>query len=247
MRSYMKRLLSVILASSRYSAHPYGHGGRQVDVAQKGARPVCSYGEVRPRTRCVLPFEADAAELHGLRRAVRDQLKDWGASVFADEAQLAVTELAANVIKHVGHGASATLILEPGEDRLRIEVHDTSHTVPALKQAECGDECGRGLHLLAALAMDWGTIVTATGKAVWCELPLSHDGQCLRMQRASTLLGTYQRLPGAPGGPDLARLPVMEECATDLIADLLHWLAACGGDPDAVLDRAQMHYEAEAA
>lgn len=39
---------------------------------------------------------------------------------------------------------------------------------------------------------------------------------------------------------------VLEESATGLIADLLHWLAARGGDPAGLLHRAQMHYEAEA-
>ncbi|MGW0536666.1 hypothetical protein [Streptomyces sp. NPDC003032] len=34
--------------------------------------------------------------------------------------------------------------------------------------------------------------------------------------------------------------------AIDLIADLLHWLRVHGCTPEEVLDRAQMHYEAEA-
>ncbi|MFJ2112823.1 hypothetical protein ACIOEX_13190 [Streptomyces sp. NPDC087850] len=106
----------------------------------------------------------------------------------------------------------------------------------------------RGLHLLEALAMDWGTVVTATGKAVWCEFRLPQNGPCSRIQRALTLLTTYQRLPGAnPSGLDVACLPVAEECASDLIADLLHWLSSRGADPDAVLDRAQAYYETEAA
>ncbi|MEV4971579.1 ATP-binding protein [Streptomyces scopuliridis] len=208
---------------------------------------MCSYGEICLRTRCVLPFEADPAELHVLRRVVREQLRVWGASTLADEAQLVVTELATNVVKHVGVGVPATLVLEPGEGRLRVEVHDTSHTQPMPVRVQCGDECGRGLHLLAAMSMGWGTITTATGKAVWCELPLNQDARCLRSHRAWTLLGAYQDLPGVPAGLNVARLPVAEECATDLIADLLHWLAARGSDPDAVLNRAQLHYEAEAA
>ncbi|WP_307675118.1 hypothetical protein [Streptomyces sp. V4I2] len=40
---------------------------------------------------------------------------------------------------------------------------------------------------------------------------------------------------------------LLEESAVELIADLLHWTAARGQDPDDVLDRAQTHYEAEAA
>ncbi|MFE2597889.1 ATP-binding protein [Streptomyces sp. NPDC059396] len=208
---------------------------------------MCSYGAIRRQTRCVLPFEADPAGLHRLRQVVRDQLKGWGASALADETQLAVTELAANVVKHVGPGVSSTLVLEPLEGRLRIEMHDTSPVLPELKQAACGEECGRGLHLLAAMAMDWGTIVTAMGKAVWCEFPLSRHRQCLRSERASAVLAAYQSLPGVPAVGDGPGMPITDESPTNLIGDLLHWVSARGEDPDAVLVRAQMHYEAEAA
>ncbi|MGW7408372.1 hypothetical protein ACWGI9_32585 [Streptomyces sp. NPDC054833] len=37
----------------------------------------------------------------------------------------------------------------------------------------------------------------------------------------------------------------LEVSAVELIADLLHWTAAQGYDPDDFLDRAQLHYEAE--
>ncbi|MFJ7997316.1 ATP-binding protein [Streptomyces sp. NPDC096310] len=206
---------------------------------------MCSYGEPPLRTRYVLPFVAAPIQLHVLRRTVREQLRGWNASALADEAQLAVTELATNVIKHVGSGAPATLVLEPTEDRLRIEMHDTSQKAPTRQPQNCGQECGRGLHLLAAMSMDWGAVVTATGKTVWCELPLPQDGPRLRVHRASTVLDTYQDLPGTLSGLNVSRPPTGEESATHLIADLLHWLAAHGGDPDTILDHAQAHYEAE--
>ncbi|MBT2493867.1 ATP-binding protein [Streptomyces sp. ISL-96] len=205
------------------------------------------YEVTEPRLRCVLPFEAEPAELHVLRAAVREQLTRWGIQSLADEVQLVVTELATNVIKHVGEGAAATLVMESAEDRLRVELHDKSHVVPSPAEPECGDECGRGLHLLTALAVDWGTVLTATGKAVWCELALGPDEQCRRIRRASVVLDGYRRMTGAYGFASVGRLPVLEESATDLIADLLHWLAAQGSDPDGVLDRAQMHFEADAA
>ena len=178
---------------------------------------------------------------------MRVRLATWGASALADEVQLAVTELATNVIKHVGEGVAATLVLEPGKDRFRIEVHDRSHSVPTSADPGCGDECGRGLHLLAAIALDWGTILTATGKAVWCEIAMSPDGQRRRIQRATAVLQSYQQITEGSLHGGVTHLPVLEASVTDLIADLLHWLAAQGGDPDTVLDRAQMHFEAEAA
>ncbi|MBW5423110.1 ATP-binding protein [Streptomyces sp. BG9H] len=197
------------------------------------------------RLRCVLPFEAAPTEVHQLRKAVKGKLEQWGARSVTDEAGLVATELATNVIKHVGEGAPATLILEASGDRLRMEVHDKSRMMPALSDV-CGEaECGRGLHLLVSLCEEWGTLLTATGKAVWCELSIEPARHCVRVRRAALVLEEYRRVADASYAvsPTFA---VLEEAATDVIADLLHWLLAQGGDPEQTLDRAQMHFEEEA-
>ncbi|MFE9489313.1 MULTISPECIES: ATP-binding protein [unclassified Streptomyces] len=202
--------------------------------------------ESSSRLRSVLPFEAEPAVVRDLRRAVRGQLVEWCLPTFTEEAELAVSELAANVIKHVGRGSAATLVMEAAGGRLRIELHDKSYRVPVVGPAACDDECGRGLHLLAGLAADWGTLLTATGKAVWCELSAGLDIHCQRVRRAEAALSKYRRDVGAPSLLRSRSAQILEESATDLIADLLHWVAARGGDPDGLLDRAQMHFEAEA-
>lgn len=204
------------------------------------------YEFTEPRLRSVLPFEAAPTEVRLLRRAAVAQLSRWGMPVAADEAELLVTELATNVVKHVGEGTPASLILEWRGERLRLEVHDKSRAVPSLATADCDAECGRGLHLLAALAVDWGTVLTAAGKAVWCEISIGTGRSCRRIERAAEALEGYQ---GASGGLALQgsrREAALEESAVELIADLLHWTASRGHDPDDILDRAQMHYEAEA-
>ncbi|WP_223774830.1 ATP-binding protein [Streptomyces sp. 135] len=197
------------------------------------------------RPRCVLPFEAAAEELHQLRKEVKRTLEQWGARDLADEAELVATELVTNVIKHVGEGASAALVLEVRGDRLRVEVHDKSRTVPALRVV-CGEaECGRGLHLLASLCEEWGTLLTEAGKAVWCDLSIEPARHCMRVRRAALVLAEYRRVAGASSAV-MPTSAVLEESVTDLITDLLHWLQAQGRDPDQTLDRAQMHFEAEA-
>ncbi|MER5595865.1 ATP-binding protein [Streptomyces sp. NPDC002265] len=206
----------------------------------------CEITEPRPRLRCVLPFEAAPAEVRLLRRAAAAQLSRWGVPVAAGEAELLVTELATNVVKHVGEGSSATLVLEWRGERLRLEVHDKSRAVPSPGALDSDAECGRGLHMLAALAVDWCTVLTAMGKAVWCEISIGSDRTCRRIERAVTALEGYRGVSCAASlrvnGRDLG----LEETAVELIADLLHWTATRGLDPDDVLDRAQMHYEAEA-
>lgn len=112
--------------------------------------------ESSSRLRSVLPFEAEPAAVRDLRRAVRGQLVEWRLPTFTEEAELAVSELAANVIKHVGRGSAATLVMEAAGGRLRIELHDKSYRVPVVGPAACDDECGRGLHLLAKLGRRLG-------------------------------------------------------------------------------------------
>ncbi|MFJ6832106.1 ATP-binding protein [Streptomyces sp. NPDC091209] len=199
-----------------------------------------------PRLRSVLPFEAVPAEVSLLRRAAAAQLNRWGMPTAVDEAELLVTELATNVVRHVGEGASATLIIELRGERLRLEVHDKSRVLPSPNAADCYSECGRGLHLLAALAVDWGTVLTVAGKAVWCEIAISPGRACRRMERAVEALEGYQDSSREAWFRVSGRHIGLEESAVELIADLLHWTAARGLDPDDVLDRAQMRYEAEA-
>ncbi|WTV81283.1 ATP-binding protein [Streptomyces sp. NBC_00028] len=206
--------------------------------------PGCDVTETR--LRLVLPFEAAPAEVRLLRRAAVRQLGRWGMPAVAEETELLVTELATNVIKHVGEGATATLILEWCGEVLRLEVHDKSPAAPRLKSAGCEEECGRGLHLLAALAVDWGTVITAAGKAVWCEIPSGAGRACRRIERAAEALEKYQESADRSASPAGGRSADLEESAVELISDLLHWTVASGHDPDDILDRAQMHYEAEA-
>lgn len=215
-------------------------------VAWEGGADVSGYEVTESPLRCVLPFEAVPAEVRLLRRAAAKQLGHWGMRAAISEAELLVTELATNVVKHVGEGVSATLILESRGERLRLEVHDKSQTLPSLRAAGCGDTCGRGLHLLASLAVDWGADLTAAGKAVWCEVRTGAGTTCRRVERAVEVLDRYQGASRAVVLGNRERDVGLTEAAVELIADLLHRTVARGDDPDDILDRAQMHFEAEA-
>ncbi|MFF7263615.1 ATP-binding protein [Streptomyces sp. NPDC008159] len=245
-RNYRAGILCAMLSLHSYAAQSYGYGWCSACVACEGGTAVPGCEVTEPQLRCVLPFEAAPLEVSLLRKAAAAQLSQWGVDGSVEEASLLVTELATNVLKHVGEGASATLILELRSERLRVEVHDKSHVIPSARVSDCTEECGRGLHMLAALALDWGTNRTAVGKAVWCEIPLTPARNCCRVERAVGVLEGYRRIHGetvASGGRESAGL---EEAAVELIADLLHWTVSRGCDPDDILDLAQTHYEAEA-
>lgn len=125
-----------------------------------------------------------------------------------------------------------------------MELHDTSTVVPKTeREAACDEECGRGLHLLASMSVDWGTLLTGTGKVVWCELTLVADALCLRAQRAQTAISTYRELLGVRSPGQAVDSRVDQESAVTLISDVLVWLMLRGSDPDEAILRAQQLYE----
>jgi len=101
-----------------------------------------------------------------LRRAVRQYLGAPCADV-----QLCVTELVANVIRHVGEGTPIRVRVLRTDTRTRVEVDDPDpRALPVLLHPAADDESGRGLALLDAVALRWGVGQRAAGKTVWCEL-----------------------------------------------------------------------------
>lgn len=197
--------------------------------------------------RYVLPFEAAPIEMRRLRHEVAGLLERWSLDALVEEVQLVVTELATNVLHHVGAGATATLIVELRGGRFRIEVHDQSQAIPLVTSVGCGEECGRGLHLIAALVEEWGTLLTASGKAVWCELALPGSQFPSGIRRANEALQAYQDHRGRPLLFAVKAPTGLAQPAVELIADLLHWAAARGCDPDELLDMAVVRYEGEVA
>lgn len=206
-----------------------------------------------PRTAWKRPFLAEAREVAGLRRSLRHHLDRWGLHELSEAAQLCASELVANVIKHVGPGTPTMLAVCMSGTRLRIEVHDPDpRALPTLTDAGSDAEAGRGMALIDAIADRWGVDLAPGRKATWCELRTSltnADGHTPgpRVARAANVLGFYAnaiQLPMKPHGR--LWVTVAGETATQVIADLLHWLGAHGLDPDEVLERAQTHFQVDA-
>ncbi|WP_055711552.1 ATP-binding protein [Streptomyces torulosus] len=199
-----------------------------------------------------LAFTADPEEVAALRRIMRLHLGVWGLHEVGDDAQLCVSELVSNVITHVGPGTPVTLAVSMNGTYLRIEVHDPdTRALPTLNAAGPESEGGRGMAMVDALADRWGVQLQGDRKVTWCELatplpsPTGHI-ESPGVLRAEALLGLYAATK-LPCGSSQGRLStaVAEEAVIDVIADFLHWLRAHGCDGDEVLDRAQVHFEAE--
>ncbi|HEY1635391.1 MAG TPA: ATP-binding protein [Acidimicrobiales bacterium] len=109
------------------------------------------------------PMSARAA-----RQLIEAALQRWGDDDSTEVAALLTTELVTNAIVHARTDFS--LRVTTNQDRLRVEVSDSSHDPPRLIPIQDDEEHGRGLHLVDALSVSWGVDWRADGKAVWFDL-----------------------------------------------------------------------------
>ena len=103
------------------------------------------------------------------RRQVRAAIRAWKAPVDPDIAILLTSDLVTNAILH-GDGETITLAVRCSRSRLRIDVYDTSRSLPIAADGPADSETGRGLVLVAALSTAWGSFHTPAGKAVYFTL-----------------------------------------------------------------------------
>ncbi|GAA2217663.1 ATP-binding protein [Streptomyces nogalater] len=108
---------------------------------------------------------------HRAVRAIGRWSGEWDAEVL-QTAELVLSELLTNAVQHAG-SSHILLALRPLADVLRIEVHDTSASLPKVGLPDTYSESGRGMVLVSALADRFGTERTHGGKCCWAEIDLS--------------------------------------------------------------------------
>ncbi|MFF8989158.1 ATP-binding protein [Streptomyces sp. NPDC014983] len=146
--------------------------------------------------------KADAVWPQRLRRLVRASLTYWRRPDLIDTAELLLTELATNALRHgCGPDISVRVLLEG--PRCMIEVKDHSPARPELCHASPTDEGGRGLFLVDALAAAWG--VSPDGTTTWCTLPLTEGPS--EMNPAAVIAPVLHQIPmDLPADPSAAKL-----------------------------------------
>ncbi|MEV6132876.1 ATP-binding SpoIIE family protein phosphatase, partial [Streptomyces violaceusniger] len=112
---------------------------------------------------------SDPAAVAGVRAEVMRKLAEWGLDEAAFTAELVLSELITNAIRHATGPIRVQLLRDKA---LICEVSDTSSTSPHLRYAATTDEGGRGLFLVAQFAERWGTRYTSDGKVIWAELAI---------------------------------------------------------------------------
>lgn len=128
----------------------------------------------RPGTDLEAHYRAEFAlgghSVRHLRRILRLYLLRSGLSEVADAAELALTEVLTNVVRHVpGRRCAVCYLLLPGA--VRVEVSDSDARLPVRGSGELLAEGGRGLLLVEAVTDRWGVTPhrTGEGKTVWFE------------------------------------------------------------------------------
>lgn len=122
---------------------------------------------------------ADARTAGRARRLVAELLAAWQRAEAVEVAQLLVSEVVTNAVRFVGDRGALCLSVSLNTEHIRIAVDDGSSLRPALRSVSDDDESGRGMHLVAALALRWGVADVldgqGPGKQVWFDLPRQSD------------------------------------------------------------------------
>jgi anti-sigma regulatory factor (Ser/Thr protein kinase) len=105
------------------------------------------------------------------RRRVRTILTGWEiGDEYAEDVLLVISELVANVVDHAG--TAMTVTLDQHQGVVLITVSDAGDGRPRLQPLDDQARRGRGLQLVDALCVRWGTtpVGSGPGKTVWAEV-----------------------------------------------------------------------------
>ena len=112
-----------------------------------------------------LPSQASSA---GLARRLARGAMGGCSEPLVETAELLITELVANAVRHAGSPPVMRIDVDSGT--IRVAVYDTSDSAPSVRHSGPEDEGGRGLLLVESLASSWGWTRTTDGKSIWFTL-----------------------------------------------------------------------------
>lgn len=119
----------------------------------------------------VLQLHAEPEGFAAVRDIVRTQVRDWGHPELVDAAAVCVTEILANVHRHVDSPECELTLRKLPEGGVRVAVRDRSPALPVwYTEPDWDTESGRGIFLIASVSDVWGVTPRNGGKQVWAQL-----------------------------------------------------------------------------
>ena len=162
--------------------------------------------------RMLFSLPAQPQSAAAARHRLAATLRDWALSVDLDTAQLLLSEIVTNAILHAidPFGGDGVITIEFAETRagLRVEVCDPDQGIAMGSRfvLDNGDgaglpESGRGLHVVGALAAEWGVLNERRGKRVY--FVLGFDVEASSAGSRAGVPGELRvgRQPAAGAGP----------------------------------------------
>jgi anti-sigma regulatory factor (Ser/Thr protein kinase) len=153
-------------------------GHREAPARRNPAAPsdVGMLPAAQPAAECALGPSLESVGIG--RRFTRTALRLWDMPGLCDQAELVVSELVTNAIRHGLLSARRTIEDYPIGLRLLSQVPfvtcmvtDPGGLMPVLAAADADAESGRGLHVVASTSLRWGwRPLEAGGKVVWALL-----------------------------------------------------------------------------
>jgi anti-sigma regulatory factor (Ser/Thr protein kinase) len=125
----------------------------------------------------VLAVSHEPASAAKVRRSIAEDLSEYAiAQDCVDDVVLVASELVGNAVVHATGPQGADPLdvswdVQP--DAVVIRVLDGSPQLPMRRSSDTADRSGRGLSIVAAIALDWGVRRSGTGKLVWARIPIT--------------------------------------------------------------------------
>lgn len=123
--------------------------------------------DVTPAAELNVPLDATAPSI--ARAFLRQTYCDAHHARVLDEAELLVSELITNGVKH-GAPPITLRVTCDGTSGLRVAVRDGSPRPPQARDAGPEDDSGRGIALVDMLSTSWGVETSERGKTTWFTL-----------------------------------------------------------------------------
>lgn len=124
-----------------------------------------------PLSSVAITLPAEPRSVTAGRQFTAKTLAEWGYPEHAETACLLVSEILTNAISHAR--APIKLRMHRSATEIVTEISDDSPRLPQRRLAGPGDESGRGLILVEALATQWGTRPAPAGKTFWFTIALN--------------------------------------------------------------------------